>query len=104
MSNVVSAMTFTSGSSLMRCPVASIPFIRGICMSMSTTCGAWSGRICCARATAFSPSPASAVIVRPAFSRIILKPLRTSSWSSTSITRRGAAELIAPPGGAQHGS
>ena len=67
--------------------MASSPSMPGIRMSISTT----SGWLAAAARTAASPLAASPTTVIPsAASRMTQNPERTSSWSSTTITRIGA--------------
>ncbi len=64
--------------------VACTPSSRGIRTSMRIT----STSVCRSFSTAWAPSPASAAIsMSPCDWRIIRNPVRSSSWSSTSITR-----------------
>jgi len=93
-SNVVSISTRAGGepSSAITRRVASIPSSCGIRMSISTTSGL-SRR---ASSTASMPSAASPTTSRSSSaSRIILKPARTSAWSSAISTRTRV--MRAPP-------
>ncbi|MCO5594547.1 hypothetical protein L7F22_048579 [Adiantum nelumboides] len=86
-SKVVSTRTRTPGCSATTRRVAAMPSRRGIRTSISTT----STSVRSSSASAASPSPAWATTARSSHeSSTIAKPVRTSSWSSTSISRTGS--------------
>ena len=75
------------------CRVASMPSMPGIRMSSRQT----SGRSSRARATASRPSAASPITSMPGWaSRIMRRPVRTSSWSSATSTRMRHARRAVP--------
>ena len=83
-STLVRAMTSVSGSSRRMCPVAVMPSITGMSMSMSTTSG------CSSRAifSACAPSAASPTTSNSGSSeRNMRRPWRTTLWSSASRMR-----------------
>src|ERR1035437_1234114 len=76
---MLSAITRACGTDDARRRVASMPFSSGMLTSITTT----SGRSCSARSTASRPLAASPTISMSASAaRIILKPWRTTAWSS----------------------
>src|SRR5512133_1190305 len=74
--------------------VASIPFMFGMAMSMTTTSGSYSS----ARRTLSRPSPASATTaISGCFSSRARSPSRTTVWSSASSMRMGIFLVLGGP-------
>src|SRR5579884_689837 len=91
--NEVSISTRVSGRRVRISRVASMPLPSARRTSITTR----SGRTRSASATASATVPASATTrMSPAASSMARSPLRTTSWSSTSITRSGSLRSVAP--------
>ena len=96
MNEVIVTISVSGRSALMR-PMAVMPSMFGISRSISTTSGSSRRAI----ATPSEPSAASPTTSMSACrSKNILRPIRTTEWSSTMSTRIGGLSVTSAPGAA----